>query len=59
MNKKFLLALSSLVVLLAAGATNAQNAGIKSAPPFTANELMALPRDGWITNGGTLYHQRY
>jgi len=59
MNKTFLLVLSSLVILLAAGATNAQNAGIKSAPPFSADELTTLPREGWITNGGTLYNQRY
>jgi len=59
MNKTFLLVLSSLVILLAAGATNAKNAGIKSAPPFSADELTTLPREGWITNGGTLYNQRY
>ncbi|MEO7549946.1 MAG: PQQ-binding-like beta-propeller repeat protein [Croceibacterium sp.] len=32
---------------------------IRPAPAFTARELMALPTDGWITNGGTLSNQRY
>jgi quinohemoprotein ethanol dehydrogenase len=32
---------------------------IAPAPPFTAEELLALPRDGWWTNGGNLYNQRY
>jgi alcohol dehydrogenase (cytochrome c) len=32
---------------------------IKPAPAFTAQDLMALPTDGWLTNGGNLYNQRY
>jgi quinohemoprotein ethanol dehydrogenase len=32
---------------------------IASSPSFTARELMALPRDAWITNGGDLFNQRY
>ena len=32
---------------------------IKPAPAFSANELRALPRDNWDTNGGNLYNQRY
>ncbi len=59
MKKYFLLVLSSLIVLLASYATTAQNAKIVSAPAFTADELKSLPRDGWITNGGNVYNQRY
>ncbi len=34
-------------------------ASISRAPPFTARELMAAPREEWITNGGNLFNQRY
>jgi alcohol dehydrogenase (cytochrome c) len=29
------------------------------APAFTAKQLTAQPRDGWITNGGNIFNQRY
>jgi len=29
------------------------------APAFSAQQLTALPEEGWITNGGTLFNQRY
>ena len=29
------------------------------APAFSARQLTALPEEGWITNGGTLFNQRY
>jgi quinohemoprotein ethanol dehydrogenase len=32
---------------------------IKPAPPFTAQQLRALPTSDWITNGGNLFNQRY
>src|SRR5690606_32310579 len=32
---------------------------IEPAPAFNAERLGALPRDEWITNGGTLSNQRY
>jgi quinohemoprotein ethanol dehydrogenase len=32
---------------------------ITPAPAFTAQQLLALPESSWITNGGTLYNQRY
>jgi alcohol dehydrogenase (cytochrome c) len=32
---------------------------ITPAPAFTPLQLMAAPTDNWITNGGTLYNQRY
>ena len=59
MKKYYLLALSSLIVLLASYATTAQDAGINSAPAFASDELKSLPHDDWITNGGNLFNQRY
>ena len=59
MRKSYLLALSSLVSLLASYAALAQSAEIRSAPAFTGDELKSLPRAGWITNGGNVYNQRY
>jgi alcohol dehydrogenase (cytochrome c) len=32
---------------------------ITKAPAFSARQLLELPTDAWITNGGTLYNQRY
>ncbi|MEO6080623.1 MAG: PQQ-binding-like beta-propeller repeat protein [Steroidobacteraceae bacterium] len=32
---------------------------IPSAPAFSATQLLARPTSNWITNGGTLYNQRY
>jgi len=32
---------------------------IRPAPAFTAAQLLAPPTSAWITNGGTLYNQRY
>jgi quinohemoprotein ethanol dehydrogenase len=32
---------------------------IKPAPAFTARQLLAAPTTGWLTNGGTLWNQRY
>jgi quinohemoprotein ethanol dehydrogenase len=40
-------------ILLAARAPAAD------APAFTAQKLTDLPANGWITNGGNLYNQRY
>ncbi len=31
----------------------------KPSPAFTKQQLTALPRDAWITNGGNLFNQRY
>jgi alcohol dehydrogenase (cytochrome c) len=30
-----------------------------AAPAFSGDELKAFPTDGWITNGGNVYNQRY
>ena len=32
---------------------------IGRSPAFKAAQLVALPTDGWLTNGGNLYNQRY
>ncbi len=32
---------------------------LPASPGFTAAELTALPADGWLTNGGNLFNQRY
>jgi PQQ-dependent dehydrogenase (methanol/ethanol family) len=34
-------------------------AQIKPAPAFPAQQLVAPPTSGWLTNGGNLYNQRY
>ena len=59
----------SLIVVLAAGyrmraqdaAEIAANADVEiiNAPAFSATDLAALPTDGWVTNGGNLFNQRY
>jgi PQQ-dependent dehydrogenase (methanol/ethanol family) len=38
---------------------HAAAAQIKSAPAFPAQQLLAPPTGGWLTNGGNLYNQRY
>ena len=48
----------------APGTLQAQRAAAgqrRPAPPpkFSARQLMAPPVDGWITNGGNVYNQRY
>ena len=45
--------------LLAATAAFADTPAIKLAPRFSAAQLLAQPQEGWITNGGTLFNQRY
>ena len=32
---------------------------IRPTPAFTRQQLLAHPQDGWLTNGGNLYNQRY
>jgi len=44
----------SVVALLAPLATHAADA-----PPFSADQLKTLPTQNWLTNGGTVYNQRY
>jgi glucose dehydrogenase len=33
--------------------------GAADAPAFTAEQLKALPKQNWITNGGSIFNQRY
>src|SRR4051794_15781281 len=47
------------VTVSQAQALRAERASIEAAPAFTADALTSEPRDGWITNGGTLANQRY
>jgi alcohol dehydrogenase (cytochrome c) len=37
----------------------ARPAAPRPAPAFTAKQLVAQPREGWITNGGNVFNQRY
>jgi glucose dehydrogenase len=48
---------TATAALLAADAAAAQT--ITPAPAFNAERLSTLPRDEWITNGGTIANQRY
>jgi len=59
MKNYYLRAITSFVILFATYATQVQAQETKSAPAFTGDELKSLPRDGWITNGGNVYNQRY
>ena len=40
-------------------AQSTRPAASRPAPAFTAKQLAAQPRDGWITNGGNIFNQRY
>ncbi len=53
------LALSASFASLAGNENQAGTITIKPAPAFTDKQLKALPRDGWLTNGGNVYNQRY
>src|SRR6516162_3388375 len=64
MRSWIVLGLGTLIAsaVLADGTGDGVSAGIpdfKPAPAFGARELLAPPREAWITNGGTLYNQRY
>jgi alcohol dehydrogenase (cytochrome c) len=47
------------VVVGEAQAARQEQAAIKAAPAFAADDLNADPGDDWITNGGSLKNQRY
>jgi quinohemoprotein ethanol dehydrogenase len=55
----------ALAVLLAtfqaspASGQGARSAEVSPAPAFSARILSRPPTDGWLTNGGSLYNQRY
>src|SRR5690554_3838399 len=52
-------ALSGALVTGHASAQGDGAAPITPAPAFGAAELAKLPTDGWLTNGGNLWNQRY
>jgi quinohemoprotein ethanol dehydrogenase len=41
------------------GAQSTRPSAPRPAPAFTAKELVAPPREAWITNGGNVFNQRY
>ena len=49
----------AVTVLLFSFPAWAQSGKITVAPAFSAEELQAPPTDGWITNGGNLFNQRF
>jgi alcohol dehydrogenase (cytochrome c) len=51
------LAFGALVFSMVTAADEAP--AIRKAPAFKAAELAAQPREGWLTNGGSLFNQRY
>jgi quinohemoprotein ethanol dehydrogenase len=55
------LPIAGLLVLVSAAALTLAGCGgsTKAVPAFTADELTALPQQDWLTNGGTLFNQRY
>jgi glucose dehydrogenase len=60
MLRNYWLATASLAAAVAPGVQGeAQRASAAAPPKFTAQQLTASPRDGWITNGGNVYNQRY
>ena len=47
------MAAAACVALTACGGSN------KGVPAFSADDLTTLPKQDWITNGGTVFNQRY
>jgi quinohemoprotein ethanol dehydrogenase len=50
---------ASVGLLVATAAFADAPADSPLAPAFSARDLVTLPREGWITNGGNLFNQRY
>jgi quinohemoprotein ethanol dehydrogenase len=63
MNKKIarvgLVGVLASLALPMAVAQQAATPAVDAAPAFTAQQLLAQPAKDWITNGGSLYNQRY
>jgi len=64
--RRFVMGISAAALTWAAAAQapsgpagHGLGAGVKSSPAFTAQQLVAPPTSGWLTNGGSLYNQRY
>jgi alcohol dehydrogenase (cytochrome c) len=51
--------MAALLSGLIASASLASPPEIKTAPPFRAKQLTTPPAAAWITNGGTIFNQRY
>ena len=47
------------LTVTAATAQQAAAPAIVAAPAFSADQLLAPPSENWITNGGSVYNQRY
>jgi PQQ-dependent dehydrogenase (methanol/ethanol family) len=54
-----LVVLTALAMALGSVSSFAQGAEPKASPAFSARQLTAWPTDGWITNGGNVFNQRY
>src|ERR1700719_4263366 len=52
-------AVLAVAAAVAAGAEAPESASIPKSPAFTAQQLLALPESGWITNGGNIFNQLY
>ncbi|MEY4641543.1 MAG: hypothetical protein RLZZ227_1537 [Pseudomonadota bacterium] len=48
-----------VTALLGLGGNASAAEDIPAAPAFTTEQLMALPTEGWITNGGNIKNQRF
>jgi len=57
--RAFLSGLGASLALSIAVAQQASAPEIVVAPAFTAEQLLAPPGENWITNGGSIYNQRY
>jgi alcohol dehydrogenase (cytochrome c) len=58
--RRLVFAITVAALAGSAGAATADSGhGITKAPAFDARQLTELPTAAWITNGGTLYNQRY
>src|ERR1700728_977176 len=55
----WLTAVALVTALPVAAQTPAPPVVIKPAPAFSAQQLLAQPTSGWVTNGGNLFNQRY
>ena len=54
-----LLVAATIALLYGVSAQPPRSPQTQVAPAFTAKQLTAFPSNGWITNGGNVYNQRY
>ncbi|MEO8309018.1 MAG: PQQ-binding-like beta-propeller repeat protein [Pseudomonadota bacterium] len=57
--KRALFPAMCLASLAALSLDAAPREAAQKAPAFTSAQLLAAPTNGWVTNGGTLFNQRY